>query len=197
MSAESTTSQADVLRDELRAALNVGGFDRATKLLQAGADINARDEFGDTRLKPVILDWGMIESRFERCRPEVVRFMLDRGADPKLLNDDGSGPLFSAVIDQNEEVLRLLLDAGADPNRERDYPESLYDHAEFNYRFDTYPETDGMELPEDSDEDDRANGDAWLEFLDRVAIKHGRPRPTLLRLLRQYGAKTMAELEGR
>lgn len=196
MSAESIPRQADALRDELRAALNVGDFDGATRLLQAGADINARDEYGDSLLKRVISDWGMIENRFGGSRSAVVRFMLDHGADPKLLNDGGSGPLFSAVIDQNEEVLRLLLDAGADPNRERDYPESLYDHAEFNYRFDTYPETDGMELPEDSAEEDRANQDTWLEFLDRVAIKHGRPRPTLLRLLRQYGAKTMAELEG-
>lgn len=197
MSADRTSSQTDLLRDELCAALNVGDLDRATQLLQAGADINARDEYGDPLLKRVISDWGMIENRFEGSRFEVVRFMLDHGADPKLLNDEDSGPLFSAVIDRNEELLRLLLEAGADPNRERDYPESLYDYAKFNYRFDTYPETDGMELPEDSAEEDRANQDTWLEFLDRVAIKHGRPRPTLLRLLRQFGAKTTAELEGR
>lgn len=193
MSADPTPSQADGLRDELRVALNSGDLERATQLLQAGADINARDEFGDTLLKRVIYDGEQSAKVLE-----LVRFMLDHGADPTLLNEERGGPLFSAIIGQHEETLRLLLEAGADPNRERDDPESLYDWAEFDYRFETYRDEDmHFDLPETPSNEDKANEEAWLEFLDRVAIKHGRPRPTLLRLLRRYGAKRMSELEGR
>lgn len=192
MSAETIATQADSRRDELLHALNVGEFDRASQLFQAGADINARHEYGDSLLQRVISDWEQPAKRLD-----VVRFMLDHGADPTLLNDDCSGPFFSAVISQEEEILRLLLEAGADPNRERDDPESLYDWAEFDYRYETYRDEDmHFDLPETPTDKDQENEGAWLEFLDRVAVKHGRPRPTMLRLLRQYGAKTTAELEG-
>lgn len=62
----------------------------------------------------------------------------------------------------------------------------------FDYRFETYGE--GMALPEQPTAADRATPDTWLAFLDRIAITYGKRRPDYLLLLRNYGARTYAEM---
>ncbi len=169
---------------ELFEALCDGDLRRAGELLSGGADINEPDEEGETILLRVI---------FHGCdavqRHAVVRFMLDHGADPRLLNDAGAGPLLSALIVEDIETLRLLLDNGADPNREHELGESLYNYAEFNYRDETYH----SHLPESPTEADKASENSWLEFLDRLAVKYDKPRPDYLMLLRERGALTNEE----
>ena len=102
------------------------------------------------------------------------------------------GPLFSAVINQDTEVLRLLLDHGADPNRENDGCETLYDWAKFDYWYEVY---DCEAFPEQPTDEDKVSEDAWLRFLDRIAVKHGLMRPDYLILLRERGALTRTERE--
>jgi len=173
------------MNEELRKALWDVNLTRAAELLAAGADINEYTEHGESLLDDVT---GFIYDAADRHA--VVSFMLEHGADPRLLTADGSGPLFAAVIAQDTPVLRLLLDHGADPNLEHDLSESLYDYAEFDYRFETY---DINNLPEQPTDADKASEDAWLQFLDRIAIKYGKRRPDYLILLRERGALTGAE----
>jgi len=172
------------VNQDLQSALIETDLERAAELLRAGVDINARDQNGDSVLEDVI---SFVDDVAERRT--VVTFMLDHGADPRLVAPDGAGPLFAAVIAQDREVLRLLLDHGADPNRENEGSETLYDWAEFDYRYETYE----MKLPEEPKDEDNKSEEAWLQFLDRLAIKYNKRRPDYLFLLRERGALTSAE----
>ncbi len=161
-------------------------LERAAELLHAGADINARDWQGEPLLSKIIQPING-----DANRRKVVSFMLDHGADPRLIGPDNTGPLFSAVLAMDTEVLRLLLDHGADPNREEELGETLYEYAEFDYRYETYD----LNLPEQPTDAENESAAAWLQFLDRVAIKYGKRRPDYLFLLRERGALTTAELK--
>ncbi len=46
---------------------------------------------------------------------ELVRILVQRGADPNRLNDLGQAPIAGAVFKREDEVVRVLMEAGADP----------------------------------------------------------------------------------
>ena len=69
-------------------------------------DLNARGKNGVTVLISYV--W--------RERPDVVKVLLERGADFKLADNDGDTALHGAAQAGNVEALRLLLSKGADPN---------------------------------------------------------------------------------
>lgn len=74
--------------------------------LEAGADPNARNEFGST---PLHFTWG------EDTDPEITRALIEGGADVNAVNDDGETPLHEAAWgSENPVIVELLLDAGAD-----------------------------------------------------------------------------------
>jgi uncharacterized protein len=76
--------------------------------LAQGADVNARTTTGRTALMRLGL-------RGER-RPELVRLLLDHGADVSLTDRMRMTPLHHAAQRAGPATIRLLLDAGADPN---------------------------------------------------------------------------------
>ena len=92
-------------------------------------------------------------------------------------------------------MIRILLDAGADPNAEKmdSESESFHDWAEFDYRYEIW----SVNPPEKAIDADRSSEDAWLAYLDRLAVKYGKRRPDHLQLLRRRGALSMAELRQR
>jgi ankyrin repeat protein len=51
---------------------------------------------------------------------ELVRFLIEQGADVNLADTGGCTALHFAVIDFRKEVSRLLLECGADPNAQDD-----------------------------------------------------------------------------
>ena len=181
-----------------------GDIEAMRAQVAAGLDLNGWDQFGDTLLEQVISKLDL-----EAPRYEVVQEMLRLGADPCRLSKDGSSPLFVAVLNMDTEMLRILLDGGADPNAllritlgakgdargmEMDnVDESLYDWADFAYRYEVW----NMRLPEEASAAERSSEDAWLGYLDRLAVQHGKRRPDHLRLLRERGALSMAELRRR
>ena len=90
------------------------------------------------------------------------------------------------------EVVKELLRLGADPNAVRMHSsdELLYDWAVFVYRYEVW----NVKLPEEAKAVDPADKDAWLLYLDSLAVKYGKPRPEYLRLLRARGALSISEL---
>jgi len=171
--------------------------------VSSGFDLNGRDHSGDTILEHVI---SALEFSPGMRRDEVVEEMLRLGADPNTLGRDGASPLFCAVVDMDTRLMRILIEAGADPNarlrilrsaqadRHATRPdaifESLYDWAEFAYRYTVW----NARPPEAATLADGKDEDAWLLYLDRLAVKYGRRRPDHLQLLRQRGALSTVEL---
>ena len=71
----------------------------AQLLIQAGADINAQNNYGNTPLNLAALN----------NRPLVAKALLASKADPTLSNSDGWTPLMSAVNRGHIELVRLLV----------------------------------------------------------------------------------------
>jgi len=74
--------------------------------LGGGADVNAKDDYGDIAL--VIAAVGEYV--------EIVRELLERGADVNAKDDDGDTALICAAYEGHVEVVRELLERGADVN---------------------------------------------------------------------------------
>ncbi|MDD9901902.1 MAG: ankyrin repeat domain-containing protein [Alphaproteobacteria bacterium] len=103
------------LTEELLSELNKSGrskpadIERCRQLIDAGADVNARDE-GD-RNQPLL----MVAIRL--YQKEVAGMLLERGASPNDGDDRGDTPLRYASCFRGDYDLALkLIDAGADVN---------------------------------------------------------------------------------
>ena len=81
-------------------------------LLEYNPDIGLRDRNGDTPLHDIL---SRIEPSTEGKVVEIVRRLLEYGADPNIRRDDGSGstPLHPSSFSGSLEVTRLLLSYGA------------------------------------------------------------------------------------
>lgn len=85
----------------------------AELLIDAGADVNARggpERMGETRTP---LHWATFSIT---KGSEIVRLLVDRGANVNLTAERGWTPLHFAVVKQNMEAVRLLVAKGADFN---------------------------------------------------------------------------------
>ena len=79
-----------------------------TALINAGADLNARDEDGRTPLH-----WAV---KFSQT-PEIVTALINAGADLNARDEDGRTPLhWAAGFSQTPEIVTALINAGADLN---------------------------------------------------------------------------------
>jgi ankyrin repeat protein len=76
------------------------------RLIAAGADVNAANEYGSTPLS---------EAAIVGSAP-IIKALLDAGADPKRLSAEGETALMVVARTGNVEAARLLLAAGADIN---------------------------------------------------------------------------------
>ena len=74
-------------------------------LLDAGSDVDAQTESGDTPLKQAVA---------YNENPMVVRALLDAGANVNLADNYGTTPLHWAVESGHVDIVNMLLEAGAD-----------------------------------------------------------------------------------
>lgn len=169
--------------EELYKAALYGDLEKVKACLSKGADINAESN-GQT---PLML---VISSDDPAQRAALVKFFLDKGADPNFMGDDNCGVVFQAVLSMDAEVMELLLAADADPNFFIDC-QSLYDCADMDYQYSMFE----FSLPLEPTSKDQKTEEAWLDYLDRCAEMNKVEKPEILRVLRRYGAKTTLELD--
>lgn len=91
-------SRNDQANTPLHAALPGSHHDIVTALLDAGADVNARQSHSFTPLHEAALIGN----------PEIARLLLERGADPEMTTDDGKTALQLAEEKEHAEVAEVL-----------------------------------------------------------------------------------------
>jgi len=92
----------------LGSAALAGQLAAAQVLVAHGANVNAGNG-----LRP--LDWAI-----GSCRLDIVRFLVEAGAEVNYRGADGWSPLAHAVYNEVPDIVEYLLQHGADPNRRDD-----------------------------------------------------------------------------
>lgn len=97
---------SDVKGHDIIAWFNVPRVDEIPLLLQKGyvVDLNIRDMFGHTALLSIISGGDY----------DMVKLLVDAGADVNIPNASGWTPLMDAAISGHVDIVKLLLDHGAD-----------------------------------------------------------------------------------
>ena len=144
--AAATTTTADpLLTAELLAAAKANQVDEARRLIEQGADVNARDDSAQSAFHyatsevgpdPALLELMLAEGAdvesldgnestgliraSQRGYPELVAPLIEAGSEVDHVNSLGFTPLLVAVIFGDGtgpylETVQLLLEAGADP----------------------------------------------------------------------------------
>ncbi|PJZ68110.1 hypothetical protein CH373_17995 [Leptospira perolatii] len=85
-----------------------GSLECTKILFELGADPNKKDE--ETGSTPLIHAVLRTESK------DLLSFLLSKGADPNLKDNNGFGPLHHCLNDAKLESFQFLLEKGADPN---------------------------------------------------------------------------------
>ena len=87
------------------------GLEAVRLLIDAGAEVNARDDRGETALMNASQDWET---------GEVIRFLLEAGAAIDAAAGEGRTALMHAIDSGALEPARALIEAGADVNARDD-----------------------------------------------------------------------------
>jgi len=89
-------------------ASEYGYVDVVKFLVEKGANVNKKTKFGETALT---LNIG-----FVKRDKEIVKILLDAGADPNIVYVNSMTPLLYAASSNDNDIVELLVDAGADVN---------------------------------------------------------------------------------
>ena len=107
-------------------AAQLGALGDVIRLVEAGADINAKYDYGYTALHHMAAVPGSAGGAYDRMKPEaaavMMRWLCDNGADVNGGDDGGKAPLhvfckYGGHMDQ----LHLLLEKNADVNQRMNY----------------------------------------------------------------------------
>ncbi len=149
-------------------------------------------EFGDCKIDATKYAKNGQDWKARRARLfEIIRLLVEGGANINKRDQEGIGPLWLAVNSRELDVLQFLLENGGTPNFLTEPKESLLDWAESDYRLYAFNVNPRMEPAEK----DKETEEAWIAYLERAAEAQGVEKPVVLQLLRRWGAKTARELE--
>jgi ankyrin repeat protein len=94
------------MKKEWKDATKQGDLEKVRSLLEEGADINAKDQHGQTALM----------NAAHAGQVELVRLLIENGADLNVTAKHNLSALMLSLITHHVEVARLLIEAGADVN---------------------------------------------------------------------------------
>jgi ankyrin repeat protein len=100
-----TAPVALVAPQSLHAVVAKGDFENARKLIEQGADIEAKDPGTGAS----VLHYAVM-----RGNPDILQFLLGRGVDVNSRTRNGTTPLHTAVLYNRYEVAEMLLNKGAE-----------------------------------------------------------------------------------
>ena len=100
---ERVESEQPATLDAVFLAAKTGDLQGLQKALAAGADVNARNEYGQTPLHRAA----------SNKNPAVAALLIDRGADINARDKEGETALHRAASNKNPAVAALLIDRGA------------------------------------------------------------------------------------
>jgi len=100
-------------RTPLHLAAGHGFLGVTRTLVERNADIHAQDRSGDTPLHRTMGWWFRQTERTQNCRLDVVKFLLEQGADPDAKNYDHWTPLHMASYYASVKGAQLILEQGA------------------------------------------------------------------------------------
>jgi hypothetical protein len=95
------------MSEQMEAALRANDAALVQRLVAGGEPIDVIDQAGT---------WSLLLWAAHRGHTELVRFLLDRGADIEDRWVEGESPLMVAAWHGHLDTVQLLLDRGADPN---------------------------------------------------------------------------------
>ena len=84
-------------------AIENSDYDRVVTLVESGANINAKNDDGESPLHFAAM-YGNVQ---------ITRFLLSTGADIRIVDDEGNTPLHWAAAAGQLHQVRLLIDHGA------------------------------------------------------------------------------------
>ncbi len=105
-------SQADQPKIDLQTAVLSGNLEAVKQHIEAGTDINAKDQFSGAT--PLI-------SAATFNKPKIAKALIDAGADLTIKNNDGSTALHSAAFFCRVEIVQMLIDADADKTLQNNF----------------------------------------------------------------------------
>ena len=115
---EPTTAKAPDI--SIHEAAKAGDIKTVKQHLTAGADVNAKNEWGGTPLHYATFGG----------HKEVVELLIAKGADVNAKDGVGETPLHWASKEGNKEVVELLISKGADVNAKDDVGDTPVDWAD-------------------------------------------------------------------
>ncbi len=128
----------------LLGAAEIGDENKVRAFLDKGADIEAKNKYGNTALMKAALnghtetvkalldkdadpniqnnvgDTALMGAVWRGGRTEIVKALLDKDADPNIQNEHGNTALVIAVLNGRTEIVEALLDKGADIEAKND-----------------------------------------------------------------------------
>ena len=94
------------MNKDWKAATKHADLERVRRLVENGADINSKDQYGQTALM----------NAAHRGQVGLVRLLLEKGAELDITAKYNLSALMLSLIGGHPDVARLLIEAGADVN---------------------------------------------------------------------------------
>lgn len=96
---------------DINTATFMGNLDAVRQHINAGSDLNVKDQYGSTPL--------IIATTFGKT--DIAKSLIEAGADVNITANDGSTPLHTAAFLCRTEIVKALLENGADKTLKNNY----------------------------------------------------------------------------